>query len=157
MYSIYSGEMPDMEDGLDEVAANQRAIALLQRIYDEDPDLWNTIENLPDGIRSALEAKSAGGSDDMVAIEGSQSVFEIHGGQMPLMSPANTGAVPSPFDEPGPGETLVLLSAGEIKGCYAVSLDSDGEPQTRAISPAQFIIGGRVLPRHARQSAARRD
>ena len=146
MYSIYNGEMPDLEDGLDEVAANQRAIALLQRIYDEDPDLWNTIENLPDGIRSALEAKSAGGSDDMVAIEGSQSVFEIHGGQMPLMSPANTGSAPSPFDEPGPGETLVLLSAGEIKGCYAVSLDSDGEPQTRAISPAQLISAAECAP-----------
>ena len=58
MYRIYEGkELPDMDDGLDEVAANQRAIALLQRIQDGDPDLWETITNLPDGIRSALHAR----------------------------------------------------------------------------------------------------
>ena len=33
MYRIYEGkELPDLNDGLDEIAANQRAIALLQRI-----------------------------------------------------------------------------------------------------------------------------
>ena len=37
MYGIYNGQMPESDDGLDEVAANQRAIALLQRIQDDDP------------------------------------------------------------------------------------------------------------------------
>ena len=55
MYRIYEGkELPELDDGLDDLAANQRAIALLQRIQEDDPDLWRTITSLPDGIRSAL-------------------------------------------------------------------------------------------------------
>ena len=59
MYRIYEGKtLPEMDDGLDEVAANQRAITLLQRIQGEDPELWRTITGLPDGIRSALQART---------------------------------------------------------------------------------------------------
>ena len=55
MYRIYEGKkLPEIDDSLDEVAANQRAITLLQRIQDDDPELWKTITELPDGIRSAL-------------------------------------------------------------------------------------------------------
>ena len=62
MYNIYvDGKLTESDDGLDDVAANQRAIALLQRIQDDDPSLWDTITNLPDGIRSALHAKSGVG------------------------------------------------------------------------------------------------
>ena len=59
MYRIYEGKtLPEMDDGLDEVAANQRAITLLQRIQGEDPELWRTITGLPDGTRSALQART---------------------------------------------------------------------------------------------------
>ncbi len=143
MYGIYSGQMPEAEDGLDEVAANQRAIALLQRIQDDDPDLWTTIESLPDGIRSALAAKTSGA---VYGIEGSQVPLEIDGAQMPLMSPSNLRSGPSPFDEPGPGETLVLLGTGDVKGCYAVSVDEEGNPLPRPISPAQFISAAECAP-----------
>ena len=143
MYGIYSGQMPEAEDGLDEVATNQRAIALLQRIQDDDPDLWTTIENLPDGIRSALAAKTIGA---VYGIEGSQVPFEIDGSQMPLMSPSNLRSGPSPFDEPGPKETLVLLASGDVKGCYAVSVDGKGNPKSRSISPAQFISTAECAP-----------
>ena len=147
MYSIYSGQMPEGEDALDEVATNQRAIALLQRIYEDDPDLWTTIENLPDGIRSALAVKSVGDADEVESIEGSQATLEIEGAQMPLMSPTSIHAARlSPFDEPGPGETLVLLASGDVKGCYAVSTDGDGNPQPRPISPAQFISAAECDP-----------
>ena len=58
MYRIYEGkELPEIDDGLDDVAANQRAIALLQRIQEDDPDLWRTVTSLPDGIRSALAVR----------------------------------------------------------------------------------------------------
>ena len=54
MYRIYEGkQLPEIDDGLDEVAANQRAVTLLQRIQDEGQALWRTITTLPDGIRSA--------------------------------------------------------------------------------------------------------
>ena len=49
-------EMPELDDALDEVAANQRAIALLQNIRSNDPDIWRTVTELPDGIRAALKA-----------------------------------------------------------------------------------------------------
>ena len=149
MYAIYNGDMPEAEDGLDEVAANQRAIALLQRIQDSDPDLWKTITNLPDGIRSALSAgthRADDGSRAIRGIEGSQTTLVIEGSQAPLMSSVNQDSMPSPFDEPGPGETLVLLSEGGVKGCYAVAVDRDGVPRTRAISPAQFIAAAECSP-----------
>jgi HKD family nuclease len=57
-------EMPELDDTLDEVAANQRAIALLQNIRSNDPDLWQTVTELPDGIRSALTCSRGSDLDD---------------------------------------------------------------------------------------------
>ena len=51
------------------------------------------------------------------------------------MSPTSLESIASPFDDPSEDETLVLLGAGDVHGCYAVG--SDLEP--RAISPAQLI------------------
>ena len=59
MYRIYEqGEMPeDSADVLmEEGAASQNNIALLQRIRDNDPELYSKAANLPNGIRSALLA-----------------------------------------------------------------------------------------------------
>ncbi len=50
-------ELPELDDEFDELTANQRAISLLQRIRDNEPGLWKTITELPDGIRSALTAQ----------------------------------------------------------------------------------------------------
>lgn len=73
MYRIYRDlELPDLEDGLDEVAASQRAIALLQRIREDDPDLWAEVEALPDGIRSALQSRRQAARDEPAAIDGNQ-------------------------------------------------------------------------------------
>ena len=57
-------EMPELDDALDEVAANQRAIALLQGIRSNDPQLWQTITELPDGIRSALTCANGDDAGD---------------------------------------------------------------------------------------------
>ena len=59
MYRIYvQGEMPDhdADDLMDEGAATQNNIALLQRIRDNDPDLYAKTASLPNGIRSAVIA-----------------------------------------------------------------------------------------------------
>ena len=122
MYRIYDGkQLPEIDDGLDEVAANQRAVTQLQRIQDEDPTLWHTITTLPDGIRSALRGRSepAEAPGDIYA----QNVLPVEGAQPPLMSPVVLESMRSPFDDPRPGETLVLLSAGGVKSCYAVDSD----------------------------------
>ena len=133
MYRIYvDKQVSDEDDGLDEVAANQRAVALLQRIQREDPELWQTITELPDGIRSAL--KVGNGPDHDGSGVHLQNVLEVEGMQIPLVSPSPPADVASPFENPRPGETLVLLSAGNVKGCYAVA---DGHAP-RQIGPAQF-------------------
>ena len=135
MYRIYEGkELPDFNDELDEVAAGQRAQSLLQRIQRDDPELWQTVLGLPDGIRSALKSQATSGrfedNEDHAFV---QAPMEMEGAQMP-MTPAD-GAAPSPFDPPGLGETLVLLAAGDVKSCYAVG--SDLNP--RQITSAQFV------------------
>ena len=144
MYRIYDGkQMPDLEDGLDEVAANQRAVALLQRIQEEDPELWRTITELPDGIRSALQVQpgeSEASNDSYV-----QNTLAIEGSQAPLMSPSTLTSVPSPFDDPRPSETVVLLGTGSsrgVNGCYAVGTDLEPRP----ITPAQLVAAVECVP-----------
>ena len=134
MYRIYGQkELSELDDGLDEVAVNQRAVALLQRIHAEDPTLCQTITDLPDGIRSALKVPTK--QDEEANYRYVQNPLDVEGAQAPLMSPASLESISSPFDDPGPDETLVLLGAGDVHGCYAVG--SDLEP--RAISHAQLI------------------
>ena len=144
MYRIYDGkQMPDLEDGLDEVAANQRAVALLQRIQEEDPELWRIITELPDGIRSALRVQP--GRPDPANDSYVQNPLPIEGAQAPLMSPSTLASVPSPFDDPGPSETVVLLGAGGsrgVNGCYAVGADL----QPRPITPAQLVGAAECPP-----------
>ncbi len=129
MYRIYGDQqLPDTDDGFDDVSVHQRSVATLQRIRDEQPELWRTIEGLPDGIRSSLIAKSR------MDLAADATVGE--GTQPPLLSPSNLrSSTPSAFDDPVAGETLVLLGSGEINGCYSVGDDL----QARPISPAQFI------------------
>ena len=96
--------MPEIDDGLDEVATNQRAIALLQRIQEQDPELWRTITNLPDGIRSALETSTSQAKDASERYV--QNVLAVEGAQAPLISPTELESIPSPFDDPRPGKRL---------------------------------------------------
>ena len=150
MYRIYDGKtLPEIDDGLDEVATNQRAIILLQRIQEEDPDLWHTITQLPDGIRSALAVRTEQSSSSNENCR--QDVVEEVSVQVPLISPSTIAASNSPFDDPRQGETLVLLSAGGVRSCYAV--DSDLQP--RAISPAQLIAAAECSPNTPSQSLPR--
>ena len=140
MFRIYeSGEVPDEDDMLDEVAASQRAQALLQRIQTNDPSLWNTIVDLPDGIRSALTIQSRG--VDRENYRYAQVPLMTPETQLP-MSASEEASDLSPFDDPRPGETLVLLEARGVNGCYAVGSDL----QPRSITPAQFISAAECLP-----------
>ena len=162
IYGIYvnkDASLLDSDDGLDEVAINQRAIASLQRIRDENPELWTEVADLPDGIRSALQARRTAPKQtppqqtapqtEVAAIHGSQDALPIHGGQQPLKAsaapgaPAAATAMPrSPFDDPSAGETLVMLADGGIKSCYAVGADL----APRQISAAQFAAAAECAP-----------
>ena len=142
MYRIYGQQrLPDADYGLDEVAAHQRAVAPLQRFREDNPELWQTVTGLPDPIRSALltvPPKRA----DAVGSAYVQDVMPIKGAQPLLLSPANLmSSEPAAFDDPAAGETLVLLAAGDVHGCYAVG---DGlEP--RSITPAQLVAAAECM------------
>ena len=142
MYRIYrEKKLPDIDEGLDDVAAHQRGVALLQRIQADDPELWHTVTELPDGIRSALLVASVDPTD-VEAQRFVQSALELEDTQMPLMSPAAQAGAASPFDDPKPGETLVLVSAGGVTGAYAVGADK----HPRAINAAQLIAASECEP-----------
>ena len=140
IYRLYEiKELPELDDELDEVSAGQQAQSLLQLIQRDDPELWQTVIELPDGIRSALKMQTVSGSvEDSHDYEFVQAPMQLEGAQIPMT--ASDGPAPSPFDPPTVGETLVLLAAGEVKGCYAVG--SDLRP--RQITPAQFVAAANV-------------
>ena len=150
MYRIYAGnEMPELNDELDEASAGQRAQALLQRVQREDSELWQTVIDLPDGLRSALKVHVA--PDEAEEERNDQFIqapMGIEGGQMPMGLPVAADVEPSPFDAPGAGETLVLLASGDLKGCYAVADDL----RPRQITPAQFVTAAECLPDTLRES-----
>ena len=56
IYAIYDGDMPEQDDALDSIAAAQEANALLNRVRREQPELWNSLLNMPDGLRAARAA-----------------------------------------------------------------------------------------------------
>ena len=143
MYRIYGDRrMPEADDGLDEVAVHQRAVALLQRIREDSPELWETVTMLPDGIRSALLATPTGRGEAAGNVS-VQDVLPIEGAQPPLLSPSSLASdEPAAFDDPVAGETLVLLAAGDVRGCYAVGRSLE----TRSITPAQLVAAAECEP-----------
>ena len=107
---IYDDQtLPEEDDEFDELTANQRAIALLQHIKNNDPTLWKTIAELPDGIRSAL--------------------------------PCRTDQSPG-FNQPQPGQTIVMMATEDSTRCYAVGDDL----APTSIRPAQFVAAAECLP-----------
>ena len=55
IYSIYDGEMPEEQDDVtDSLALAQQANALLNRIRREQPELWQRLLLMPDGLRAAM-------------------------------------------------------------------------------------------------------
>ncbi len=137
MYRIYVEKRVDIDgdgDVLDEVASFQRGIALLQRLEQEDPELWATITNLPDGIRSAIRTRTP----DAETLERSrfiQQAIEIEGAQLPLTTLKQAAGVSNPFENPQPGESVAVFRTGDHTGTYAVA--SDGKP--RSISAGQLL------------------
>ena len=80
MGDIYDDQiLPETEDEFEELTINQRAIALLQQIKSEDEALWQTITELPDGIRSALAVQD----------RGTESVDQPRAGETIVMMAAN--------------------------------------------------------------------
>lgn len=137
MYRIYvKGQLPDDDDALDDIAAHQVGVALLQQLQQEDPTLWETITNLPDGIRAAKPVEQkAPKAEDAEGQRYTQQVLEIEGAQMPMMTPMQEQGIESPFDDPRPDESVVLLSAPGVVWSYAV----DDRLMPRSITPSQLI------------------
>jgi HKD family nuclease len=138
MYRIYvKHEIPESDDdSMDDIAAHQVGVALLQQLQQEDPKLWETITNLPDGIRAAKPIKRKEPEiRDTEAQRFTQQVLEIEGAQMPMMTPVQEQGIESPFDDPRVNESVVLLSVAGITWSYAV----DDRLSPRVITPSQLI------------------
>ena len=118
--------LPEDEDEFDELTANQRAIALLQHIKNNDPNLWKTVTELPDGIRSALafrkdpppgpDQPQEGQTIVMMATDDSTRCYAIGDDLVPTpIRPAQfVGAaecLPSTPPEPLPGNTNQRVNA----------------------------------------------
>jgi HKD family nuclease len=132
MYRIYDQKrLPDQDDQLDEVAAHQRGIALLQQIKNTDPALWRTISDLPDGIRSALVRPTPTQDQPLIAFQ--RTLFGPT--QLPLMLASHEAQVRSPLDGPLDGETVILLKHGDLAIAYTVGDDLAPRPLT----PSQLI------------------
>ena len=57
IYAIYDGEMPEETDGISEsLAVAQEANALLNRIRREQPEVWQKLWLMPDGLRATMTA-----------------------------------------------------------------------------------------------------
>ncbi len=57
IYAIYDGEMPEEQDAVtDSLAVAQQANALLNRIRREQPELWQRLQRMPNGLRAAMAA-----------------------------------------------------------------------------------------------------
>lgn len=137
MYRIYvEKRVDDGDEGgmLDEVASFQRGIALLQTLAQDDPELWATITNLPDGIRSAIRSR-APSPETTERSRFIQQAMEIEGAQIPLTTVKQAAGVRNPFDAPQPGESVAVFRTGDHVGTYAVG--SDRKP--RAIGAGQLL------------------
>jgi hypothetical protein len=136
MYRIYAEKKyADEDDVLDEVASFQRGISLLQKLQNDDPDLWETVVNLPDGIRSAVASREAP-SQDVANSRFIQDVLKMEGAQLPLASPEIDANVQRQFAQPSKDETVVLLKTADVTAAYAVG--SGLKP--RPVTPGQLIM-----------------
>jgi HKD family nuclease/superfamily II DNA or RNA helicase len=143
MYRIYEqNKLPEQDDTLDEVAAHQRGIALLQGIQQNNPELWRVITTLPDGIRSALPAPEPPTVDQAI-VEFQHSFGRSV--QRPLTIPVRETGVRSLLDELGRDETVVLLKEGDRAMGYVVGADL----QPRPLSPGALLTAMECAPNTA--------
>jgi len=141
MYRIYVKQrLPDEDDIIDEVAAAQRGIAILQRLQNEDPELWKTVTTLPDGIRAARAARTAPQEDreeeDFVAQADQPDDFQIS------LEEAREETAEAPFVPPAEGDSVVFLKQGENTAPYAVGADL----KPRVITTAQMLSAIECAP-----------
>lgn len=142
MYRIYEQrELPETDGVLDEVSVFQRGAAILQRLQAEDPALWQTITQLPDGVRSAL---SVGGPAPVPVplVDYQPDLFGAKQ-QTPLMFLEPMLTLPAAVEgQPRAGETVVLFKHGERAATYAVN--AEGTP--RAVPLGQFVAALECAP-----------
>lgn len=135
MYAIYEERrLPEDggDDPLDDVAAHQRGVALLQQIERSNPDLWSLVTTLPDGIRAAVTLPPHPQDARLERFVEAASADVV---QIPLTSPTQEAGVPMAMDAPAPGDTVVLLEQGNVRLGYAAGSDS----QPRHITPSQLV------------------
>ena len=69
IYAIYDGEMPEEQDSISEtLAMAQQANALLNSIRREQPDLWQKVLLLPNGLRAAMPSANHPNGENTIVL-----------------------------------------------------------------------------------------
>lgn len=69
IYAIYDGAMPEAQDEISaNLAVSQQANALLNRIRREEPELWQRLWLMPDGLRAAMAPNNHAGIDTTITL-----------------------------------------------------------------------------------------
>jgi superfamily II DNA or RNA helicase len=134
VYAIYDEDhsLPLDEGGhLDEVSAYQRGVGVLQQIQDKQPEVFDRVRRLPDGIRSARSAGLSLQPFDARLIKDLPGELV----QVALGSVKQLEAIETPMDAPRAGETVIFLKTRDIILPYAVGADLN----PRRLTPSQLL------------------
>ena len=138
--AIYDDKiLPESEDEFEELTINQRAISLLQHIKSTEETLWQTITELPDGIRSALAVQD----------RGPESVDQPQAGETIVMMAANDAtrcyAVGDDLN-PRPIRPTQFITAAEcLPGTPAEALPENTNQRVSAVEQAFQSDLSRIL------------
>ena len=138
--AIYDDKiLPETEDEFEELTINQRAISLLQHIKSTEEALWQSITELPDGIRSALAVQD----------RGPESVDQPQAGETIVMMAANDAtrcyAVGDDLN-PRPIRPAQFITAAEcLPGTPAEALPENTNQRVSAVEQAFQSDLSRIL------------
>ncbi len=148
IYSIYDGEMPEEQDDVtDSLALAQQANALLNRIRREQPELWQRLLLMPDGLRAAMTAgnqPNAGATITLLArndvrqgyaVNSEGSVAELALAELvrQVECEPDTPAVPLPSD------TNIRVSAAVAALLDKLAPPANPEPHRRADRIVRYV------------------
>ena len=162
IYSVYDGkQLPEDpgDDPLDDVAAHQRGLALLQQMAADNPDLWGVVTSLPDGIRSAMHVvgRFEPDGDSVAGLSAPASTIALEGAGSTDGAPEDAGfgvlsGGPSQASLLSDVAQLSLMSATE-SAAIQTPMDAPGREETVVLMEQDgahfaYAVGHDFKPRH---------
>ena len=139
--------LPEAEDEFEELTINQRAISLLQHIKSTEDDLWRTITNLPDGIRSALAVQDTV-SESVDQPQAGESIVLMAADDATRCYAVGDGLIPRPI------RPAQFITAAEcLPGTPAVALPENTNQRVSAVEQAFQSDLSRILGDNRRRTS----